>query len=183
MKLKTAVIIIDMINDFVSGAFKNKRASKIIPSIKVLLDHARKQKVLVIYATDAHLPGIDPEFSVWGRHAETGSWGAEIVDELKPRKGDFRVYKRKYSAFQGTDLDQLLRELKVDTVILAGVVTDICIQHTAADAFFRGYKIVVPKDCVEAVDAPTQEAAIRFLRKAYGPEITTSKELLKKKWT
>ncbi len=182
MKLKAAAIVIDMINDFVSGVFKNNRAAKIIPNIEALLSQARRRNVPVIYATDAHLPGIDPEFDIWGRHAETGSWGAEIVDELKPRKGDFRVYKRKYSAFQGTDLDQLLRELKVDTVILTGVVTDICIQHTAADAFFRGYKIIVPKDCVEAVDAPTQEAAIQFLRKAYGPEITTSKELLKK-WT
>jgi len=172
-----------MINDFVTGVFNSDRAAKIIPDIKALLDFAREKKVPIVHATDAHLPNVDPEFDVWGSHAVTGTWGAEIVDELKPHKGDFRVLKRKYSAFQGTDLDQLLRELKVDTVILTGVVTDICIQHTAADAFFRGYKIIVPKDCVEAVDQPTQEAAIKFLRKAYGPEITTSKELMKKKWT
>jgi nicotinamidase-related amidase len=181
--VKAAVIVIDMINDFVSGVFKSDRAAKVIPNIKALLNYARKQKTPVIYATDAHLPGIDPEFEVWGKHAEAGSWGAEIVDELKPKKSDFRVFKRKYSAFQGTDLDQLLRELKVDTVILCGVVTDICIQHTAADAFFKGYKIIVPKDCVEAVDAATQEAAIKFMRKAYGPEITTSEDLSKKKRT
>jgi nicotinamidase-related amidase len=181
--LKAAVIVIDMINDFVSGVLESDRAARIIPSIKALLDHAREQKVPVIHVTDAHLPGIDPEFEVWGKHAEAGSWGAEIVDELKPKKGDFRLLKRKYSAFQGTDLDQLLRELKVDTVVLCGVVTDICIQHTAADAFFKGYKIIVPKDCVEAVDAATQEAAIKYLRKAYGPEITSSKDLLRKKWT
>jgi nicotinamidase-related amidase len=101
---------------------------------------------------------------------------------LKPKSGDFHVPKRKYSAFQGTDLDQLLRELKVDTVILTGVLTDICIQHTAADAFFKGYKIIVPQDCVDSIDAPTNEAAIKFLIKAYGSEITTSKELLKKEW-
>jgi len=171
-----------MINDFVTGVFKSDRAAKIIPNIKALLGAARKQKAPVIYATDAHLPGIDLEFDVWGLHAVAGTRGAEIVDELKPQKGDFRVRKRKYSAFQGTDLDQLLRELKIETVILTGVVTDICIQHTAADAFFRGYKIIVPKDCVEAVDAKTQEEAIRFIKKAYKPEMTTSKELMKK-WT
>jgi len=179
--VKTAVIVIDMINDFVTGVFKSDRAAKIIPNIKALLDYTRKQKVPIVYATDAHLPNVDPEFDVWGSHAIAGSRGAEIIDELKPHKGDFRVLKRKYSAFQGTDLDQLLRELKIDTVILTGVVTDICIQHTAADAFFRGYKIIVPKDCVEAVDAKTQEEAIRYIKKAYGPEITTSKELVKKK--
>jgi nicotinamidase-related amidase len=172
-----------MINDFVTGVFKSDRAARIIPNIRTLLDHARKARVPVIYATDAHLPGIDPEFDVSGRHAEAGSWGAEVVDELTPRKGDFRVFKRKYSAFQGTDLDQLLRELKVDTVILTGVVTDVCIQHTAADAFFRGYKVVVPKDCVEAVDEETQEASVKFIERTYGSTVTTSKELMKKKWT
>jgi len=179
--VKTAVIVIDMINDFVTGVFKSDRAAKIIPNIKALLEYTRKQKVPIVYATDAHLPNVDPEFDVWGSHAVAGSRGAEIIDELKPHKGDFRVLKRKYSAFQGTDLDQLLRELKIDAVILTGVVTDICIQHTAADAFFRGYKIIVPRDCVEAVDAKTQEEAIRYIKKAYGPEITTSKELVKKK--
>ncbi len=181
--MKTAILVIDMINDFVTGVFKSDRAAKIIPNIKALLGYARKQRVPIFYATDAHLPQLDPEFDVWGPHAVAGTRGAEIVDELKPRKGDFRVLKRKYSAFQGTGLDQLLRELKIETVVLTGVVTDICIQHTAADAFFRGYKIVVPRDCVEAVDAKTQEEAIRYIRKAYKPEITTSKELMKTKWT
>jgi len=181
--VKTAVVVVDMINDFVTGVFKNERAAKIIPNVKKLLEFARKQRVPVVYATDAHLPNIDPEFDVWGSHAVAGTSGAQIVEELKPHKGDFRVLKRKYSAFQGTDLDQLLRELKADTVILTGVVTDICIQHTAADAFFRGYKIIVPRNCVEAADAPTQNAAIKYLRKAYGCEITTSNELMKKQWT
>jgi len=181
--MRAAVIVIDMINDFVTGVFKSDRAARIIPNIKALIDYARTQKAPVIYATDAHLPGMDREFDIWGKHAEAGSLGAEIVNELKPKKGDFRVFKRKYSAFQGTDLDQLLRELKIDTVILTGVVTDICIQHTAADAFFRGYRIIVPEDCVEAVDAPTQKEALKFMKKAYKPTLTTSKELLSKKWT
>jgi len=180
--LKTAVIVIDMINDFVTGVFKSDRAIKIIPNIKALLEYARSQKAPVVYATDAHLPGVDPEFDVWGPHAVAGSWGADIVNELRPSKEDFRVLKRKYSAFQGTDLDQLLRELKVDTVILTGVVTDICIQHTAADAFSKGYKIIIPQDCVETLDAKTQAEALRYIRKAYRPEITTSKQLMKKKW-
>jgi len=180
--MRTAVLVIDMINDFVTGVFRSKRATKIIPNIQELLEFARKKEAPIIYATDAHLLNVDRQFQVWAQHAAKGSWGAEIIDELKPKKGDFRVFKRKYSAFQGTDLDMLLRELKVDTLILTGVVTDICIQHTAADAFFKGYKTIVPQDCVEAVDAPTQNAAIKFLKKAYGTEITTVNELLKKKW-
>lgn len=180
--MKAAVIVIDMINDFVTGVFKSDRPKRIVPNIKSLLRHARKQRAPVIYATDAHLPGVDPEFDLFGKHAEAGSWGAEIIEELKPEKGDFRVLKRKYSAFQGTDLDQILRELEVDTVVLTGVVTDICIQHTAADAFFRGYKIIIPKDCVEAANMATQESALKFMKKVYRPQITTSTELLRRKW-
>nr|MDO8134922.1 isochorismatase family protein [Candidatus Njordarchaeum guaymaensis] len=70
--MKPAVIVIDMINDFVTGVFKSERAKKIIPNIKALLDHARKQKIPVIYVTDAHLPNADPEFDVWGSHAVAG---------------------------------------------------------------------------------------------------------------
>ncbi len=181
--MNPALIVINMINDFVIGVFKNSRAIKIIPNIKSLLVYARKQKIPVVYATDAHLPNVDPEFDLWGSHAVAGTWGAEVVDDLTPQNGDFRVPKRKYSAFQGTNLDQLLRELKVDTVILTGVLTDICIQHTAADAFFKGYKIIVPQDCVDSIDASTNEAAIKFLIKAYRSAITTSEKLLKTKLT
>ena len=177
--MKTAVIVIDMINDFVTGVFKSDRAAKIVPNVKTLLDFARKKKIPIVYATDAHLPNVDPEFSVWGSHAVAGTRGAEIVDELKPDKCDFRVLKRKYSAFQGTDLDQLLRELEVDTVVLTGVVTDICIQHTAADAFFRGYKIKIPKDATEAFTENAYTEGLQYLKEYYNAEITETDRIIK----
>lgn len=181
--VKTAVVVTDMINDFVTGVFKNKRAEKIIPKVKQLLNFAHENKIPVIYVNDAHLPNVDTEFNAWPQHAVTGTWGAQVVDELKPKKEDFVLQKRRYSAFQGTGLDQLLRELKVDTLILTGVVTDICIQHTAADAFFRGYKIIIPEDCVEAVDEQTQKTALAYSRRVYRSEITRVNELMKRKWS
>jgi nicotinamidase-related amidase len=178
--MKAAVLVIDMINDFVTGVFKNERAEKIVPKIKALLSFSRENDILVVYINDAHLPKVDIEFQVWPQHAVAGTWGAQVVDELKPEKGDYVLQKRRYSAFQGTGLDQLLRELKVDTLILTGVVTDICIQHTAADAFFRGYKLVVPNDCVEAVNEQTQKAALDYLKKVYGCKITSAEEIMRK---
>jgi len=180
--VKPAVVIIDMINDFVTGVFKNERAEKIIPNVEQLLNFAREKKISVVYVNDAHLPNVDTEFDVWPQHAVAGTWGAQVVDELKPEKGDFVFQKRRYSAFQGTGLDQLLRELKVDTLILMGVVTDICIQHTAADAFFRGYKIIVPEDCVEAINEQTQKASLDFLKRVYGCKITRVDEMMKRSW-
>ncbi len=176
--MKTAVLVVDMINDFVTGALGSERARSIVPKIGRLLEEARREGAPIVYVTDAHLPGVDREFEVWGEHAVEGSWGAEVVDELRPREGDHRLYKRRYSAFYATGLDALLRELGVGSVVLTGVVTNICIQHTAADAFFRGYRVVVPRDCVEAASDELQEASLAFMMEMYGAEVTTSEELI-----
>lgn len=181
--MKVTIVVIDIINDFVTGIFKNERAEKIIPVVRQLLNFARENKIPVVYINDAHLPNVDVEFDVWPQHALAGTWGAQVVDELEPKKGDFVLEKRRYSAFQGTGLDQLLRKLEVDTLILTGVVTDICIQHTAADAFFRGYKIIVPEDCVEAINERTQKAALDYLKRVYGCKITRADEIMRRKWS
>lgn len=177
--MRMSVIVVDMLNDFVTGALKCERASRIIPNIQRLLDFARKKKVPVIYVSDAHRPGVDEELELWPPHAIVGTKGAEIIEELKPVEGDYTLQKRRYSAFYETGLNSLLRELKVDMVVLVGLVTNVCIQHTAADAFFRGYRIVVPEDCVEAPTEEAQKAAIEYLKRNYGSEITNVDELVK----
>ena len=176
--MKTAVLVIDVINDFVTGALGSDRAAAIVPRLHRLLDRARALGVPVIYITDAHLPVADREFEVWPRHAEKGSEGARVVDEVRPREGDHRIEKRRYSCFYATGLDALLRELGVDTVVLTGLVTHICIQHTAADAFFRGYRVVVPEDCVQAPTEEAHEASLRYMEEIYGAEVTSSEALI-----
>ena len=142
--MNTALLVIDLIEEFVSGRLGTPRTQAIIPNVKQLVDAARLKGVKIIYLTDSHLPEIDREFEIWGRHAEAGSVGTKIVPELSPRKGDFHLKKRRYSAFYGTGLDELLRMLDVKTIIFTGVLTNICIQHTVADAYIRDYKIIVP---------------------------------------
>jgi len=177
--MRMSVIVVDMLNDFVTGALKCERASRIIPNIRSLLDFARKKKIPVIYVSDAHLPGVDDELELWPPHAIVGTKGADIIEELKPVQGDYTLQKRRYSAFYETGLDPLLRGLKVDTVVLVGLVTNVCIQHTAADAFFRGYRIIVPEDCVEATTEEAQKTAIEYFKKNYGSEIINVQELIK----
>ena len=178
--MKTAVVVVDMINDFVTGALKCESAAKIIPNIQRLLDFARKKGISIIYTNDTHLPGIDEEFEIWPQHALVGTKGAEVIEELKPVKGDYVLQKRRYSAFFGTYLDLLLRELKVDTLVLVGLVTNVCIQNTAADAFFRGYRVIVPEDCVEATREEAQKAGIEYMKTIYGCKITNVDELMKR---
>jgi len=86
--METAVLVIDLVNDFVSGVLGSERSASIIPQVKRFLDGLRKKGVLVIYLTDSHLPGIDPEFELWPRHAEQGTEGAEIVDEIIEKTRD-----------------------------------------------------------------------------------------------
>jgi nicotinamidase-related amidase len=176
--MKAAVLVIDVISDFVTGALGSDRAAAIVPRIRRLLERARGLGVPVIYVTDAHLPGADREFEVWPRHAEKGSEGARVLEEIRPLEGDHHIEKRRYSCFYATGLDALLRELGVDTVILTGLVTHICIQHTAADAFFRGYTVIVPEDCVQAPTDEAQEASLRYMEEMYGAEVTSSEALI-----
>jgi nicotinamidase-related amidase len=171
-------LVVDVIHDFVYGKFGGARAQKILNPLKALLADAREKDIPVIYVTDAHLPDVDREFEIWQEHAVEGSKGAEVVTEVAPMEGDHRVLKRRYSCFYATGLDALLRELGVETLVLAGLVTNICIQHTAADAFFRGYRVVVPRDCVEAATDEAQEESLKYMEEMYGAEITESESLL-----
>jgi nicotinamidase-related amidase len=175
--LRPAIIVIDMAKDFVYGKLKCERAQRIIPNLKKLVEEARKLGVPVIYVNDAHLP-VDPEIKLWGEHAMKGSEGMQVIDEIAPREGDYVLEKRVYSAFYETGLDLLLRSLGVDTVILTGLHTNICVRHTAADAFFRGYKIVVPSDAVEAFTEKDHVEGLEYLKRVYGAEITTVDKLL-----
>lgn len=175
---KTAVLIIDVINDFVSGVLGSERASAIVPKIRDLLERARKSGLPLIYITDSHLAEADREFDLWPAHAVEGTWGAQVVEEIKPEEGDHRLLKRRYSCFYATGLDALLRDLGVGTVILTGLVTNICVQHTAADAFFRGYRVIVPRDCVEAPTDEAQRSSLSYMEEMYKAEITTSEALI-----
>lgn len=174
---KYAVIVIDMLNDFVTGPIASPRVHHIIPEIKALCDRAREAGVPVIYANDSHTPEIDKEFAVWGPHAVEGTPGAEIIDELAAQPGDYIIPKKTYSGFFQTTLDLVLRELGVDTVIITGWQADCCCRHTSADAFFRGYGIVVPR---ETTDTNTEEGyvgGLEYMKAIYGANICSVNDI------
>ncbi len=174
-----ALVVIDMLNDFVTGSLKNPRAETIIPTIQELAAAARADRTgwLVVYANDAHLPQ-DFELRVWGEHAMAGTPGADVIPELAPAKGDFVLPKRTYSSFHETGLDDLCRQFGVDTLVLTGQHTNICLRHTTADAFFRGYDVVVPKDAVEAISEEDHESGLKYLEAIYKVDQPYAKELL-----
>lgn len=175
---KKAIIVIDMLNDFVTGPISTPRVNHIIEPIKKLCEKAREQGVPVIYTNDCHTAEVDKEFKVWGPHAIEGTYGAEVIDELKPQACDYVIPKKTYSGFYCTTLELLLRELGVDTVVITGWQADCCCRHTSADAFFRGFNIIVPK---ETTDTTTEEGYIGgldYIKNIYGGTICSVDEVL-----
>lgn len=176
------VIIVDMLNDFVTGELKCERIKHIIPNLKRLVAAAHKSNVPVIYSNDAHYPQDSEVVQKWGNHAMKGTKGAEVIPELKPSAKDYIVEKRTYSGFYETGMDQLLRDLfkgnGEKTVILAGVHTHICIRHLSADAFFRGYRIIIAKDGVEAFSQEDHEYGLKYLQEVYNARLMTTDEII-----
>ena len=172
-----AVIVVDVINEFVYGNISSKRARRILEPLRNFLDKAREHKIPIIYVSDSHLP-LDPEIKVWGKHAMKGTGSAKIVEEVEPREGDYILEKRTYSGFYETGLDLLLRGLKVDTLIITGLYLEICVKHTVADAFFRNYRIIIPKDCVESFEDSSYEKELEYLKMIYGAKIVSSNNII-----
>jgi len=177
-----AVIIIDLLNDFVTGDLKTERAARIVPNLKKLIEAARKHDVPVIYSNDAHYKHDFEVVRKWGAHAIKGTPGAQVIPELAPTEEDFIVEKRAYSGFYETGLEPLLRSLYggkgADTVILGGLHTHICVRHTTADAFFRGYKIIIANDGMEAFTQKEHKEGLKYLREVYNAEIKTVDEII-----
>lgn len=179
MKLeRPAILVVDMLNDFVTGALACDRGKGIVPATAALLDAAREAGVPVIFCNDAHLPGIDREFDLWGEHAIAGSEGAQVIPELKVGEKDYVVPKRRYSGFFQTDLDILLKELGVKTVIMSGLHTHMCVRHTSADAYCLGYDVVVAKDAVNAFTEEDHVSGLQYLKTCYGADAYSNEELI-----
>lgn len=175
--MKKVLIIVDMINDFVTGKLGSPRAQKIVPNIVALIQKARKKGIPVIYLRDAHTKD-DREMAIWGEHAMKGTEASEIIPELKPGKKDIVIEKRWYSAFVDTELPQTLKKLGADTLIFTGVSTDICVQNNVGHAYFSGYRTIVPRDCTASIDEESHEQALKYMKNIYGTDITTLDKVL-----
>jgi ureidoacrylate peracid hydrolase len=166
---RTAVLVVDMLNEFLEegGVMVLPEGRNLYDPLARLIQAARRAGVPVIWASDEH-PEQDKEFEKRIPHCIEGTWGAQVVDALKPDESDYRVRKRRYSGFYETDLDLRLRELGIETVITTGIVTNICVRSTVHDAFFRGYKVIVPVECVAATSEREQQSSLYDIDTHFG---------------
>ena len=153
-----------MLNDFVKekGTLPAPGAEALIPEINKMIGEFRARKEPIIFLCDSHAED-DEEFKVWPKHSVAGTWGAEIVEGLDIQPEDRIVKKTRYSAFFRTHLENVLEKLGIDTVCLTGLLTDICVLHTAADAAMRDLNVIVLKNCTMALDGNKHGWALKHI--------------------
>lgn len=188
LSAKTALIVVDMQNGFCRDEGFMKKIEFDISTSQAAIGPVRR---LVDAAHDAGLPvfftryALNEDYSDGGLLLEvlpqvkgTGgmvrdTWDAEIVDELAPAPGDRVIDKTRYSAFYDTDLERQLRELGIDTLVVCGVTTNVCVESTVRDAFFRDIRVIVPSDATAAVTPELHEGALRDFEYCFGPVVRT----------
>ena len=137
---------------------------EILPKVKQVLAAARSAKIPIIHFKEVHrkemvdfgreLDGVEPIHCLENWASTDYYW------EIAPVEGEFAIAKRRYSCFVGTDLKILLRGLKVDTLLLIGTLTNVCVHYTAADAHQKDYHFHVIEDCCAGSDWDAHWAAL-----------------------
>jgi nicotinamidase-related amidase len=196
----TALVIVDMQNDFCSAGFGFEQQGidismypAMVPKLARLLDGARAASVPVIYIMMTRLPDSKIEspaqlrftmrlhFATRGplkplQYTMEGSEGQQVIPELAPRPDEVVVRKYRSSAFWGTNLDMLLRSNGIKSIVVTGATTEGCVESTARDGLFNDYYVIVPEDCVASDDPLQHDASLLLMRHRF--DVVTSGEIL-----
>lgn len=195
--IHTAVIVVDSQNDFCSegGSVHTSRGDltgypETIKNIGKLVEGARSVRVPVIYIQLTTLPNHASESAATLRffmaeygdpekvpaYALEGTWGQQIVDEIKPTEKDTVIKKNRSSSFMQTNLDLVLRSNGIKTLVVAGFVTHGCVLATVRDGLDLDYFVVIAKNCVNSVKKDLHEAALKLMESRC--DALTSKKIL-----
>ena len=169
---RTAIIVVDMINEFCKpgGAMVLPGYERLVGPQLAIIETARATGAPVVWVHDVHRRAMrqDREWLKRTPHCVEGSWGTQIIDDLGARDDEIHLVKRRYSAFFGTDLDVTLKDMMVDQIVVMGVVTNICVRSTVHDGFFLGYEIVVPEDACAATGQREQDSSLYDIATHFG---------------
>ncbi len=208
---KTAIIVVDMQNAYVSKdgmldliGLDASNQQKIIEPIKKITEIARGKKLKIIftafcYSADLRESGgptspnwhKDIGVRLYREHPEwqdkllfRGTWGAEIIEQLKPQEGDILVEKSRPSAFFGTNLDTILKTYSIEYLVFVGTATNICVEASLRDAYCLDYWPIIISDAVAPVPVASpnplfmQDATIFNVKLVYG-WVTTIRNFIK----
>lgn len=189
---RAGLIVVDVQNDFCApdGYFAKtgndvSMVEAMIPRLEALIEGARAGGVPVVFVQaiyDEHfLSGPWKERNIRRNldvpRCVTGSWGADFY-RVKPAGSDLVVRKHRYSAFIDTELDMILRVRGIETLIMTGVATNVCVESTARDGFMKDYYIVFTADATATTSRALQEGTLQNIRDNFGV-VVSSEEILK----
>jgi nicotinamidase-related amidase len=188
----TALIIIDMQKDFCCDGFATSRAGRpldaaqsIISTLVEFREAARQAGVLVVHVGFKtyldHMSDSGPWLAQRRRSsyasdkiALSGDEGMEFIPELIPEKDELTIWKHRYSAFKGTDLDMLLRAHDIKTVVPCGVSTNVCVESTLRDAFEHSYYVCLAQDACASWDMDLHNATLKTANARFGLVLNVS---------
>ena len=183
----TALVIIDMQRDFLEpGGFGETLGNDVsllgaaVPPCRSLLEAARRLGMLVIHTREGHLPDLSdapiakiergaPALRIgaqgpMGRILIRGEPGHDIIAALAPLHGEPVIDKPGKGAFYATELQQVLQQHAIDTLVVCGVTTEVCVHTTVREANDRGYRCIVPGDCCASYFPEFHEAGLRMIK-------------------
>jgi isochorismate hydrolase len=162
VKDRTAILFVDCQEYF------REMISPILESIKKVIEAAHKEGVPLFYTQHGHKPNEEPGLlgDWWADIIVEGSESAQLLPELGVRPEDTIIKKDRYSAFYKTDLEQLLHEKNVKDLIMGGVMTNLCCETTARDAFVRDFRVFFLVDGTSTANADFHLATLKNL--SYG---------------
>ena len=169
-----AVLVVDMLRCFLEKGYPlyvGDKARGIVPNIQRRLERELKAGSKVFFIGDRHDPD-DLEFRMFPPHCLEGTPGVEVVPELARYAGEV-IPKKRYSSFFDTSLGEQLDKLRPDKLVVCGVLTDVCVLHTVADARNRDYEVEVPLDCVASSDERAHRFALEHMEKVLGARLTS----------
>jgi nicotinamidase-related amidase len=178
---KSALLVIDMQVFFLAEHSPSYTCGgvAIISKVKRLIEAFRQAKRPVIFSRHVHHPDdLDSGIMGWwwkGKCLE-GSPESEVHPELAPLPGEKVIFKHRYSAFYNTDLETVLRCLKVEDLVITGVMTNMCCESTARDAYFRDYRVFFPADGTGSINEEMQLASLMNLALGFA-YVTTSEAI------
>ncbi|MFB6086143.1 MAG: cysteine hydrolase family protein [Halodesulfurarchaeum sp.] len=177
----TALVVVDMQKDFChpDGALYAEPSERAIDPITRLLARGRKAGVQVVFTRDVHTEDqfedthYTDEFERWGEHVIEGTWGAELVEDLRVEEEDHVLEKHTYDAFYDTSFEEFLAEDGLDDLLLVGTLANVCVLHTAASAALRDFKPVLVADAVGYVDPDHRDYALEHADWVFGETVTS----------
>ena len=186
-----ALVVVDVQNDFVSPeGSAGKRgedvsaAMTMVPNLLGLIDRARQVGLTIVYIRTTHSEWTDTPSWIYRTTQKgglstcrEGTWGAELYEGIRPLASERVVIKHRYSAFINTDLNTVLKARQIQSVLVCGVATNVCVETTARDAYMYDYYVTMIDDCSAAYEAKLHLGTLENMKRHFGL-VASSREIM-----